>query len=1017
MKLQFESDLQYQLDAIEAVCGLFEGAECGSSAFSVSLPIAKEEGREALDMTITSTTNRLTLDGQAVLENLQRVQVKNGIAPDQFLDETGWHFTIEMETGTGKTYVYLRTIFELNKRYGFTKFVIVVPSIAIKEGVNTSMRIMQEHFRTLYDGVEMESFTYDSSKLGQVRNFANSGKLTVMICTIQAITDIDKPSAKAYRVMHTEHDQIGGHKPIEFIQECRPIVIVDEPQNIGEAGEDRGIATLHPLCTLRYSATHKNLFHSIYSLNAVDASVLKLVKEIEVAAVQKEIANAEPYIKLLGTSKAQGGSATLEVLKRTAAGEYKYEKCKVRQGTLLQNCTHCGDLYDNIIVQEIRNADKARNVPASIRLSHLPEPLMKNQATGDIDQRELWRAMIRDTIELHMEKELKLRSKGIKVLSLFFIDRVKDYREYDENRQGMPGVLQNIFEEEYARIMANTQYQNLYEQNPPNAHEVHNGYFSIDKGSTRNNDKEIWVDSDGDSDSDNKAAAAYSLIMKNKETLLDLNTPLKFIFTHTALKEGWDNPNVFQVCVLRDMHSKISRRQALGRGLRICVNQDGVRVREPGVNTLTVIAHGDFKTYAEELQKEYEHDGLVFGVITLERLCALEYSDAKGEPVQLGHKLAEELIRDLKEKGLIRENGKPTEELKQQLNDGTYEVPQSCTQARDAIIARLQQLTRSLEIREARKRKEVKVRHEKLRPESVFMELWKRISKRTTYRVQFKTDQLIKSVIDSLNDELSKRITPRIITVRQAQINYDEAGIHAVPIQDREPIVIDTSKHPEDIPVGDILSTLEESTHLTRKTLSRILTGIRPELLDKLRVNGPQFEKITQQVIKHELKQLMVDGVCYKPVTIGQREYIAQEIFKDSEGYLDKMLETSDKCLLDHVVWEAEPERRFAEEAERSELVKMYVKLPKSFKIPTPLGTYNPDWALVLEIDGKNHLYFVVETKSTDFIGDLRGDEGMKIACARKHFDKIAEGETSPVSYLAPKNSIREVIKTALNSQ
>lgn len=1005
IRLHFEPNLEYQHRAIEAVCGLFEGTESGNQAFSVSLPVALKQGEQKLGLELSVHKNSTTLSGNELLRNLQAIQERNGIEMSGEVKADGWHFTVEMETGTGKTYVYLRTIYELNKRYGFSKFVIVVPSIAIKEGVDKSISIMREHFRTLYDGVEMNSFTYDSSRLQEVRNFGNSDKLQIMICTIQSITDIGKEAEeefqdtakrrggrRAKRVMYTVSEKTDDRKPIEFIRECHPIVIIDEPQNIGTKGEEKGIACLHPLCTLRYSATHKNLFHPVYALNAVDASAQKLVKGIEVASIQSDITHVEPYMKLVSTSPKKGGSATLEVLCKTASGDYGREQVEVQPGTLLGMCTHCPGVYDNVVVQEVHED--------YVVCSHLESPLFVGQSTGGMDEEQITRAMIRATIEEHMKKEVKLRPKGIKVLSLFFIDQVSDYRQYDAARNRKPGPLVRIFEEEYEKVMRMPQYRSLYEGMPPAASEVHDGYFSIDKG--KKGQEDIWTDTEDNAEGKVAAQRAYNLIMRDKEELLSLDKSLKFIFSHSALREGWDNPNVFQVCVLRDMNSIVSRRQALGRGLRLCVNQEGVRVRESGVNTLTVIAREDFKSYAEQLQEEYEADGVRFGLITKARLGVLEYTDDEGGTQRLGQELAALVLADLQRKKLITKEGKPTEELKKQLDAGGYEVPETCRCARLEILARLRQLTRSIEIKNARERQPVRSRYEKMRLDKDFLELWNRIRKKTTYRVQFDTDELISCVIKELDMELSKIKAPLIQKTVTVAV-MDENGIQAGECRTTS-TVMDTSN----VPVGDILTSLEAATHLTRKTLSRILCGIR--YLQAIRFNGPLFEKTVQRVILAELKKLMVKGVSYKPVTIGEREYNAQELFKDTEGYLDRMIKVGDKCVMDHVIWDSEIERQFAIDAEACEQVKMYVKLPSSFRIHTPLGPYNPDWALVLEVEGKNHLYFVVETKGTDMMGELRDRERGKISCAEQHFNVVAEGQESSARYLAPVATLSDVL-------
>ncbi|MGN0820175.1 MAG: DEAD/DEAH box helicase family protein [Akkermansia sp.] len=996
IRLHFEPDLGYQREAIEAVCDLFAGTEKGASAFSVMLPArtAAEQGGTFLEnLEFMGSRNSTALSSGEVLRNLQRVQERNGIAKSTELRPNEWHFTVEMETGTGKTYVYLRTILELNKRYGFSKFIIVVPSIAIKEGVNKSMSIMAEHFRTLYDGAELNGFVYDRDKLQDVMNFGTSNSLQVMICTIDAVTDI---AAERNRVLYTEREQTLGRKPVEFIRECRPIVIVDEPQKIGEAGEERGIASLHPLCTLRYSATHRNLFHPVYSLNAVDASLQKLVKGIEVASVQADPVHAEPYVKLLGTSRKGGGSAKVELMTRTAGGGLSFCRRDVSPGTLLSIATDCPGVYDDIVVLEVHNDH--------IRLSNSSEPLRVGESTCRISEEAVTRAMIRVTIEEHARKELRLRPKGIKVLSLFFIDRVEDYRRYDADRNPHPGYLAKVFEEEYTRVMRKPEYCGLFEKEPPAPETVHNGYFSIDKGSKGRAD--TWEDTSEKNKKGRAAAAlAYDLIMRDKEKLLSPEEPLKFIFSHSALREGWDNPNVFQVCVLRDMSSVISRRQTLGRGLRLCVNREGRRVREEGVNILTVVAREDFREFADKLQKEYEADGLRFGVITKERLGTLEYTDEYGERVLLGQEKAEELIDDLRERGLVF-GDRPTEELKKQLDADTYRVPEAFQQAQVQIIAKLKSLTRSVEIKDARARTEVTSRYPKMADNAAFCELWERIKQKTVYSISFDTDTLVRKTVDILKRELRKICCP-VVTATRTEITVDESGVRAEK-QVTEQTEIDTAH----VPVGDILTTLEDATHLTRRTLARILRGCGDEL-QRIRYNGPLFERIVQQVIAAELRKLLVEGVAYHPVRIGETEYNAQEIFRDTEGYLDRLLKTGSKCMADYVEFDSEVERRFAEDAEASSEVKLYVKLPRRFTVPTPLGAYNPDWALVLEADGKNHLYFVVETKSTDLLGELRDKEQGKIACAEKHFDSIAGTHTPPARYLAPVEKLREVIAQA----
>lgn len=1000
LKLQFESELAYQLEAIEAACSLFEGSAQRQSAYTVSLPARQDETEETDDSLIMGSKNSTPLDINDIQSNLHAIQQLHGLECSPELQPGALHFTIEMETGTGKTYVYLRTIYELNKRYGFTKFVVVVPSIAIKEGVLKSLEITEEHFRTLYNGVEVNYFLYDRDHLSKVKNFGHSSTLQIMVCTIQSITEIQAEEAEPVnqRVMYSIREQTGDVKPIEFISRCKPIVIIDEPQKLGEMGEENGIACLNPLCTLRYSATHKTAFHPIYSLNAVDAAAQKLVKSIEVASVSNELSQRSAYVRLVRTT--QGGKrASIELLHKTNSGNIETKTHQVKKLQYLSDLSNCPDAYDGIFVEQI-----GANY---IKLSHAEEPLLLNQVTGDANDEQIIRAMVRATIKKHLEKERVLRPKGIKVLSLFFIDKVEDYRRYDEDRNPHPGPLADIFEEEYTALAALPDYASLPH---PAAKDVHNGYFSIDKGKQGRPD--IWTDTEEGSIAKREAAErAYNLILRDKERLLSTEEPLKFIFSHSALKEGWDNPNVFQVCVLRDIKSTITRRQALGRGLRLCVDQSGCRVRDESINTLTVIAGEDFDTYAAALQKEYESEGIRFGLVTAARLSQLTYTDAEGRTATLGTEQAEKLLADLTDRNLVEQDGKPTETLKKRLADGTYTVPDACAPAQNAILDWLKNLFGGVAIKDARRRQSVTSRYQKMRDHREFTELWERINKKTAYRIHFDTEELIELVTKRWQLEWKLHpLTPLILTTTITKVHLQSDRISAGDsTTDTEAV------RNGDTPIGDILTTLEEATHLTRATLVRILTQGDKPIIKDIRRNPPQFEKRLRLIIQAAVKELSVANIRYAPLTIGQTEYDAQELFKDTEGYTDKMLKTSEKSIMDHIIWQSDYERRFAEDAEKNEQVKLYIKLPGGFSIPTPVGPYNPDWALVINTGGNNRLYFVVETKSTDTMGanELRPDEKSKIQCALKHFDCIGAGLAQKAEYQAPVTTLTEVLSKA----
>lgn len=589
MKLHFEPNLDYQLAAIEAVCDLFRGQETCRTEFTVTKSALGGAFIPGLESDL-GVGNRLTLLDDELLKNLGDIQLRHGLAPSSEL--TSGDFTVEMETGTGKTYVYLRTIFELNKRYGFNKFVIVVPSVAIKEGVYKSLQITEQHFKGLYAGVPYDYFLYDSNKLGQVRNFATSASIQIMVVTVGAINKKDVNN------LYKDSEKTGGEKPIDLIKATRPIVIVDEPQSVDgglQGSGKRALEAMNPLCTLRFSATHVDRHHMIYRLDAVDAYEKRLVKQIEVASATVEDAHNKPYVRLLSVKNQRGTiSAQVQLDMQSAAGGIRRQTVTVQDGDDLKQTTGRA-IYADCLIGEIRVAKGDEYL--QLRVPGGEQYLRLGQAWGDVDLLAVQREMIRRTIREHLDKEKRLRPQGIKVLSLFFIDEVAKYRSYDSDGNPIKGDYARIFEEEYRRAATLPDYHTLFQEVDLShaAEEVHNGYFSIDRAGGWTNTAE-----NNQTNRDN-AERAYNLIMKEKEKLLSLQTPLKFIFSHSALKEGWDNPNVFQICTLRDITTERERRQTIGRGLRLCVNQQGERIRGFDVNTLTVVAMESYEQFAENL--------------------------------------------------------------------------------------------------------------------------------------------------------------------------------------------------------------------------------------------------------------------------------------------------------------------------------------------------------------------------------------------------------------------------------
>ena len=1000
MKLHFEPNLDYQMQAIEAVCDLFRGQEVCRTEFTVTMkapmPVGGDlfPGTQPEQMTLglaesdLGVGNRLTLLDDELLKNLNDVQLRGGLPPSGSL--TSGDFTVEMETGTGKTYVYLRTIFELNKRYGFTKFVIVVPSVAIKEGVYKTLQITEDHFKGLYAGVPFDYFLYDSGKLGQVRNFATSLNIQIMVVTVGAINKKDVNN------LYKDSEKTGGEKPIDLIKATRPIVIVDEPQSVDGGLEGRGkeaLDAMNPLCTLRYSATHVDKHHMVFRLDAVDAYERKLVKQIEVASATVEEAHNKPFVRLVSVANKRGTiSARVELDVATASG-VKRQEITVSDGDDLEQLAK-RPIYADFRVGEINTAKGHEFM--ELRYPGGEVFLRPGQAHGDVDALAVQREMIRRTIREHLDKEKRLRPLGIKVLSLFFIDSVDRYRQYDGDGQPVKGVYAQIFEEEYRRAAKLPAYQSLFSEIDLDsaAEEVHNGYFSIDK-------KGGWTDTaENNAGNRENAERAYNLIMKEKEKLLSFSTPLKFIFSHSALKEGWDNPNVFQICTLRDIQTERERRQTIGRGLRLCVNQSGERVRGFDVNTLTVIATENYEQFAENLQKEIEADtGIRFGIVEQHQFAIIAVPGADGEAVALGVEKSKALWEHLKAAGHIDAKGKVQDSLKTALKDGTLALPAEFEAQKAQIVEVLRKVSGRLEIKNADERKQVPLRKgqdgKAIYVSDEFKALWDRIKHKTTYRVQFDNAKLITDCISAL--QKAPAIAKARLQWRKADIAIGKAGVQATEKSGAATVVLDEA----DIELPDLLTDLQNRTQLTRRTIVSILTG--SGRLDDFKRNPQQFIELAAETINRCKRMALVDGIKYQK--LGDQHVYAQELFEKEEltGYLKNMLMDTQKSIYEHVVYDSTTERDFADGLEKNDAIKLYAKLPGWFKVPTPLGTYNPDWAVLVEEDGAQRLYFVVETKSSLFTDDLRDKESAKIECGKAHFKALAVGE-NPARYVVARS-------------
>ena len=875
MKLSFESNLQYQQEAIRAVVGLFEGQTQEDSLFQYDM-------KEKQTSLIEGIGNKLVLSEEQILTNLQKVQQQNEIATSEQLD--GMHFSVEMETGTGKTYVYLRTIYELNKQYGFKKFVIVVPSVPIREGVLKNLQITHEHFQTLYDNTPIRFYVYDRNKISQLRGFAAGDNIEVLVINIDSF-------AKDENVINKPNDKLNGQEPINFIKQVQPIVIVDEPQNMESEKRVVAIKNLNPLCTLRYSATHRNRYNLIYSLNPVKAYDLGLVKQIEVDSVFEENSLNGAFVALESITASKTKITAKVSIDVNDKNGVKRKSVSVRAGDDLYAKSECREIYRNgYIVEEIDASN------ACIVFSN-GDVLYQGQRKDDLND-DVMKFQIRRTIEEHLRKELKLNKQGIKVLSLFFIDRVANYRTYDAQDNEVKGKFAIWFEEIYSELIKRPEFQSL--DNFP-IDKIHNGYFSQDKkGHAKDTSGETQVDDD-----------TYNLIMRDKETLLDMSNPLRFIFSHTALREGWDNPNVFQICTLNETKSEIKKRQEIGRGLRLPVNQKGVRCYDRNVNRLTVVANESYNDFAKALQNEMQDD------------CGVDFG------------------------GRI----KP-------------------------------------------KRDRVSVKYKKgFEADPLFLAIWEKLKTKTTYRVNYDTATLIEKASKAIK-QLPNITAPAIRSVK-TEVVITEEGVSTNYKGDK------LSSHTSDYIIPDVLGYIQNRTELTRSTILRILEN--SGRLDDLAVNPQLFMDLAVDAIRRVLQDMMIDGIEY--LKIGNTEY-EMRLFEEQELeiYLNDFtfkVSDADKTIYDeYVPLDSSVENKFAHDCETSDQVKYYFKLPNWFKIPTPIGPYNPDWAVVFEDDRK--VYFVAETKDTGTpivdLEKLHPSERQKIHCGTAHFKQFEDLEYRVVS-------------------
>jgi len=877
MKLTFEADLQFQQDAIKSITDLFEGQPMEDSIFEFKL---EETGQLNL---INGVSNKLVISEEQLLENLNTIQTNNEVKVSTSLD--GLNFSVEMETGTGKTYVYLRTIYELNKQYSFKKFVIVVPSVAIREGVLKNLEVTHEHFQNLYDNVPINFQMYDSTKVSNLRGFTTTNNIEVLVINIDSF-------AKDENVINKPNDKLNGQKPIEFIQATNPIVIVDEPQNMETDKRQKAIEYLKPLVTLRYSATHKNKYNLTYSLNPVKAYDLGLVKQIEVDSIIEENAFNDAFISVDAITATKTKVTAKITINCNENGGVKKKSITVKVGDDLYKLSNEREIYaDGYLIEEI----DASNGCISISNGNI---LYKGDSQGGMTD-EIMKFQIRKTIEEHLKKELKLNKIGIKVLSLFFIDKVANYRSYDTTGNAIQGKFALWFEEIYGDYISKPAYKKL-DLFPIS--ETHNGYFSADS-------KGKMKDTKGDTKADDDT---YSLIMKDKEKLLNLDNSLRFIFSHSALREGWDNPNVFQICTLNETKSEIKKRQEIGRGLRLAVDQTGKRTYDQNINRLTVIANESYEDFAKALQKEIEDD------------CGVAFT------------------------GRIKK-----------------------TQDRTPIKYR-----------------------KGFEADPKFLEIWEKIKHKTTYRVNYNTADLITFSAKAVK-ELAEIKAPSIRSTKTG-ITMTGEGVGTFYVGEK---VESYGGYAWKIP--DVLGYIQSKTELTRSTILDIL--IKSGRIEDILVNPQLFLDLSVQAIKRTLYSVMIDGIKYQKIGGSAYEmalFEAQELEIYLNSFTYKVTDADKTIYEEFIPLDSGVESQFAKDCESSDQIKFYFKLPNWFKIPTPIGNYNPDWAIVFEDDKK--IYFVAETKDTGTpivdLTKLSADEQMKIKCGKAHFNEFDDLEYKVVN-------------------
>ena len=1005
MKLQFKHQ-KFQADAAKAVVDVFAGQPASSvSRYLIDRGLEKMDQIDVEGMAFTGWRNEPiipALSDALILEHIQKIQRANQIKPSTKLEgrDDGYNLTIEMETGVGKTYTYIKTMYELNRAYGWSKFIVVVPSVAIREGVYKSFEMTQDHFAEEY-GKKIRFFIYNSKQLTEIDRFASDSAINVMIINSQAFN----AKGKDARRITMKLDEFRSRRPIDILAKTNPILIIDEPQSVEGKQTKENLKQFRPMLTLRYSATHRSdsIYNMVYRLDAMEAYNKHLVKKISVKGITETgttATNSYVYLESVNLSK-HDPTATIQFEIQSPSGAIK-RKSKVmkERDNLFDHSNHLAEYKDRWVIEHIDGRDNSVRFLNGITI-------YAGDVVGNVDEDQLRRIQIRETILSHIQRERELYRKGIKVLSLFFIDEVANYREYDAAGQPVNGKYARMFEEEYADIVGNLQlaideedYIQYLDSIP--ASKTHAGYFSVDGKGKMINSKV------GRKETTSDDVSAYELIMKNKELLLDRDpkrSPVRFIFSHSALREGWDNPNVFQICTLKQSNSEVRKRQEVGRGLRLCVNRDGERMDENvlgnevhEINVLTVIASESYDSFTRGLQTELSEAVADRPRAVLPELFAgKKITDTNGNTEVISEDIAREIWMDLRVNGYIDRSNALTEKYHADKKEGKVQVLDEVKDYAASILQILDSVfdPNALKPEDARKNNiELHINEDNFsKPQ--FQALWAKINAKSAYTVSFDPAELISKSITALNDKLRvNKIFFNVESGSMTSIDTDDLRAGESFVKEKATSYSVSATANSNVPY-DLVGEIVDRTGLTRKDVIAILKGIEKHVFDKFKENPEEFISKASAIINDQKASVIIEHITYNVLD----DRYGKEVFTDStiRGKLGVNAVKANRSIYDHVMYDSENERKFVSDLDIRDEVAVYVKLPDGFFIPTPIGKYNPDWAIAFYEGSVKHIYFVAETKGSMetlmFEDHTSTPEKAKIHCARQHFKAISNGE------------------------